>query len=643
MGLRHNMLALSLDIMDGQRKEFAYIPHLDGLRAVSVFAILAFHLRPDLLPGGFLGVDIFFIISGFIITSLLSNEIHTHGRIDFLRFYIRRFKRLFPSFILIILITLITSYFTFDQQKFVSVAKTALFSIFGISNIYYYKTANYFDLASIEKPLLHIWSLNVEEQFYFIWPLLLLVIHKLVQKKSKYFYLLIAILFLLSAYFNLSYPVATFYLPFFRFYEFLVGAAIALLPLKANTFHKNYRLPYFGALMILSIVFLTLDSASFLPGLASLLFIIPTIFLITNGSVRNGLNILEWRFFRFIGKRSYTIYLVHWPVIVIYLKSRSSQQLTVFEAIFLTIIIVLISDLIYRFYETPMRVTQNNSKIFLTSIFALLLLVVAILVPTLILNKKPFSDERDVIFNQSDIDSGKQFRFSTRIKICETKGWENCDIPQKDKFNVLILGDSHAVDALNAFYAKYPDFDYSMSQLGGCPPTKRMTELVARTFPDLEKCIELNKTRFNVEFLKQFDAIVINVLFGWYPPEELTNYTRFLKQSGVNNVIVFGGYLEIKSELPVLINESGFDKEKIMGGIVTKNDDDFILEETIDKLDYLFLSKRKALCNKSDCLLWRSGIPFTWDSHHLSFEFSAALLSKEKNRIDAYLRMRIRN
>lgn len=216
MGLGNNWLALSLDIMDGQKKEFAYIPHLDGLRAISVFAILTFHLRPDWLPGGFLGVDIFFIISGFLITSLLSNEIQNHGRIDFSRFYLRRFKRLFPSFILIILITLITSYFLFDQQKFVSVAKTALFSILGISNIYFYKTANYFDLASIEKPLLHIWSLNVEEQFYFIWPLLLLATYRLVQKKSKYFYLLIGILFLLSVYFNLSYPVATFYLPFFR-------------------------------------------------------------------------------------------------------------------------------------------------------------------------------------------------------------------------------------------------------------------------------------------------------------------------------------------------------------------------------------------------------------------------------------------
>jgi len=615
------------------------MPHLDGLRAVSVLAILTFHLRPDWLPGGFLGVDVFFIISGFLITSLLLDEVQNHGRIDFLRFYRRRFKRLFPSFILVILFTMISAYILFDQQKFVSVAKTALFSVFGISNLYFYKTASYFDLSSIEKPLLHIWSLSVEEQFYFIWPLVLFVTYRFVLRSSKKYYFMVGILFLLTIYFNLKHPVATFYLPFFRFYEFLVGAGLALFPWKQEAFRKHTRTYFFASLIILPVIFLTLDSMSLLPGPSSFLFILPVAYLIINGGIESKLNILNLKSFKYIGKRSYTIYLVHWPVIVFYLESKSRQQLSGSEAVFLILIVLFISEFLYRFYELPFRISRNNSKLFWISMLTLTFLVIAVCIPTLALNKKPLTSQSGLIYTQSDIDFGKQKRFGTRIKICEVKGWENCDIPQSNKFNVLIMGDSHAVDALNAMYAIFPDFDYSMSQLGGCPPTKRMTELVSRTFPDLDECIKLNKTRFDVQYLQQFDAIVINVLFGWYPPEELNRYTTFLKKAGLNKVIVFGGYFETKSELPVVINQFGFDKNKILEEIVSSNETDSILKKPTNDLGYLFFSKKESLCILSDCSFWRSNIPFTWDSHHLSFEFAIKLLSGQKDQIDAYLRM----
>ena len=625
--------------MDSQKRNFAYKPHLDGLRAISVLAILTFHLRPDWLPGGFLGVDVFFVISGFLITSLLLDEIENYGRIDFSRFYIRRFKRLFPSFILVILITMIAAYILFDQQKFISVAKTALVSVFGISNLYFYKTASYFDLSSIEKPLLHIWSLSVEEQFYFIWPLALFATYRFVLRSSKYFYFVVATIFLLTIYFNLNHPVATFYLPFFRFYEFLLGAGLALFPWKQLAKRKHARTYFFASIIALPTIFLTLDSTSLLPGPATFLLMIPVVYLITNGEIRSRLNILDMKSLKYIGKRSYTIYLVHWPIIVLYLENKSRQQLSVFEAVLLMLIVLLVSEFLYRFYELPFRISRNTSKLFWISMLTLTFLVIAVCVPSLVLNKKPFTSQKGLIYTQSDIDFGKQKRFSTRIKICEIKGWENCDVPQSDKFNVLIIGDSHAVDALNAMYTIFPDFDYSMSQLGGCPPTKRMTELVSRTFPDLDKCVKLNKSRFDAKYLQEFDAIVINVLFSWYPPEELNRYMAFLKNAGLNKVIVFGGYFETKSELPVLINQFGFDKNKVLKEILTSTDSDSILQKPTIDLGYLFISKKESLCLLSDCSFWRSNIPFTWDSHHLSFEFAIGLLSGQKDQIDAYLRM----
>jgi peptidoglycan/LPS O-acetylase OafA/YrhL len=623
--------------MDGQKRNFTYLPHLDGLRAISVIAVLIFHLRSDWLPGGFLGVDIFFIISGFLITRLLLDEVQNYGRIDFSRFYLRRFKRLFPSFILVILLTLISAYILFDQLMFISVTKTAIVSIFGISNLYFYKSANYFDLSSIEKPLLHIWSLNVEEQFYFIWPVILFATYRLILKRSKYFFILVGALFLISVYFNLNHPVAAFYLPFFRFYEFLIGASIALFPLRKSTSRKHCSIFLIASLVILSLTFLTVDSTSLLPGPSSLLFIIPTVYLIIQGRMKSKLNLLDMNFFRYIGKRSYTIYLVHWPVIVFYLESNSGRKLSVFEALFLTLIILLASEIVYRFYEAPMRIAHNKSRKFWISMFTLLLFVMAICLPTVVLGEKPLSNQESLTYTRSEIDAGKQLRFSTRIKICEVKGWENCDVPLSNKFNVLIMGDSHAVDALNAMYSLFPDFDYSMSQLGGCPPTKRMTELVSRTFPDLDECVKLNESRFDVKYLKQFDAIVINVLFGWYPPAELNSYTAFLKDSGIRKVVIFGGYFETKSELPVLINEFGFNRNEVLKQIVPGADTDAILEIPTNSLGYLYISKSRSLCRLSDCTLWQLKIPFTWDSHHLSFEFSNNLLLNDSTLIRSYL------
>jgi hypothetical protein len=314
------------------------------------------------------------------------------------------------------------------------------------------------------------------------------------------------------------------------------------------------------------------------------------------------------------------------------------MKLSVFEAVFLTIIIIFVSDIVYRYYETPMRIAHNKSRKFWISIFTLQFSVIAICVPTLILNKKPLSKQGGLIYTQSDIEAGKQLRFSTRIKICELKGWEKCDLPRTNKFNVLIIGDSHAVDALNTMYAVLPDLDYSMSQLGGCPPTARMKDLVPRTFPNLEECVKLNESRFDINYLKEFDAIVINVLLGWYSPAELNSYTAFLKKSGINKVIVFGGYFETKSELPILINEYGFDRKKVSQDFISMLETDQLLQIPTKSLGYLYVSKKNSLCTLSSCPYWKSGIPFTWDTHHLSFNFAVSLLKAQRNEIDTYLR-----
>jgi len=625
--------------MDGQKRTFTYIPHLDGLRALSVFAILAFHLRPDLLPGGFLGVDIFFIISGFLITGLFLDEVQNYGRIDISRFYLRRFKRLFPSFVLVILASLIAAYAFLDQLKFISVAKTAIMGVFGVSNLYFFKTANYFDLNSIEKPLLHIWSLNVEEQFYFVWPFIFFSTYKLILRRSVYFLVPVGILFLVSVYTNLNHPVATFYLPFFRFYEFLIGAFVALFPWREPTTQRNTSNFLVASFVMLSWTILTIDSTSFIPGPSSLLFIIPTVYLIVRGGMKSRLNFLEMNLVRYIGKRSYTIYLIHWPVIVFYSESNSGQKLNSLQALFLSLIILLISDIVYRIYETPMRNAHYKSRKFWISMLALLFAVLAICVPTLILEKKPLSHKSSLIYSQSDIAAGKQLRFSTRIKICEIKGWAKCDYPQSDKFNVLIMGDSHAVDALNVMYASFPNFDYSMSQLGGCPPTLKLNELVPRTFPDFIKCENLNKIRSDESYLRLFDFIVIDVKFGWYTPRDLIEYLSFLKEKGIDKVLVVGDYIELSVDLPNLINTNGF-KCEVISQYIQKKDPDYYknLKNYVEQNQYYFVDVESVFVKQNVCPFWNDQREiFSWDNQHLSQVFQDRLLDLDLPKVKKYL------
>jgi len=162
----------------------AYQPHIDGLRAIAVLSVLIFHLNESWLPGGFVGVDIFFVISGYLITKLIIREIDQSGGFSFKGFYVRRVRRLFPAMAATFALSLVAAYFILSPAHVIEFAKSLISAIFSVSNIYFWNTAGYFDSDSSFKPLLHTWSLAVEEQFYLIWPLLLFLIYRCLGKAA---------------------------------------------------------------------------------------------------------------------------------------------------------------------------------------------------------------------------------------------------------------------------------------------------------------------------------------------------------------------------------------------------------------------------------------------------------------------------
>ena len=156
-------------------RKLSYRPDIDGLRALAVISVILFHINPNYMPSGFLGVDIFFVISGFLITSIIYREM-AEETFTFANFYNRRIKRILPIFFVVLIIGLLVVWWLFLERDFHSITKSAISAVFFLSNLYFSRDGGYFDISSEEKPFNHIWSLSVEEQFYFIFPLVLLFI-----------------------------------------------------------------------------------------------------------------------------------------------------------------------------------------------------------------------------------------------------------------------------------------------------------------------------------------------------------------------------------------------------------------------------------------------------------------------------------
>lgn len=335
------------------RKSF-YRPEIDGLRAISVLAVVLYHFGLG-IPGGFVGVDVFFVISGYLITSIIVREIEG-GSFSIRNFWARRIRRILPAISLVVASSLIAGIFVLRPDALVSLAKSSLAQTFIVSNVYFWKEAGYFTSASEYEPLLHTWSLSVEEQFYLFLPPGLLLVVKFF-KRSIAPILFLAILFSLglSIYGVFRHPEATFYLLPTRAWELLSGSFVALAFQRPVISRLTADiLSAAGLLMIMVPMFLYSNETTF-PGLSAVPPVLGAVLFIVANSTTKSLvgRILSFRPLVFFGLISYSLYLWHWPVISF---SRHMLMETGVWVNFLLIALTLVlSILSWRFVETPLR------------------------------------------------------------------------------------------------------------------------------------------------------------------------------------------------------------------------------------------------------------------------------------------------
>lgn len=306
-----------------------YRKDIDGLRALAVLAVILYHVGFERLSGGYLGVDVFFTISGFLITSLLLRDISAE-QFSFRRFYLRRIRRLVPALLVTIIATWVVGLFFLTPEHLKHLSQSAFAAAFSVSNIFFWMDAGYFSDAALNKPLLHSWSLSVEEQFYLIWPALMLLLASLTRGKiSKTFIWMVIFILsmaaIIAAEWSLNHnPSTAFYLTPFRIAEFGIGAlCIPLLVFFER--QKLFSTVCFGAgLAALIVCFFAYSDATRFPGVSSLIPTLATAGIILGGRQSIGTIILSNPISVGLGKVSYSLYLVHWPVVVYYLYGKAS-------------------------------------------------------------------------------------------------------------------------------------------------------------------------------------------------------------------------------------------------------------------------------------------------------------------------------
>ena len=326
---------------------------IQGLRALAVLAVLLFHIDVSLFKGGFLGVDIFFVISGYLITGNIIKQ-HDAGSFTFKAFYIRRFKRLIPAATVTIALTLIMGYFFLAPSDWQESGRVGFHALLLSSNFVFWADAGYFDAAAITKPLLHFWSLSLEEQFYFIWPIILIFCLSKLGKKGLFIsvILLSALSLIFAELFITEHPDAVFFLMPFRIFEFGAGALLAVKKwqIPDNKF-KSIAVALGLALMIGAICLM--DKTSRMPGLLSLIPVIGCALIIASPQAKLSF-ILSNKVARLIGDASYSIYLVHWPMVVFY-KMSVDLHLSLPVQIAIFIASIVLGCLQYYLIETPFR------------------------------------------------------------------------------------------------------------------------------------------------------------------------------------------------------------------------------------------------------------------------------------------------
>ena len=432
-----------------------YRPEIDGLRAIAVLLVIFYHAEfsisgINIFKAGFIGVDIFFVISGYLITSIILKELKETKKFSFLHFYERRIRRLIPALLFVMLCSFPFAWLYLLPGDFIDYSKSILYSIAFTSNFYFHLSGlEYGTSEGLFKPFLHTWSLSVEEQYYIIFPITLIFFYKFLKKNILYILTVFLFLSLITAeLMSNNFPSSTFYFLHSRIWELLAGSILAYLEINKKKNIKNFQVSNIGTifgLLLILFYFFYYNSNINHPSLISVIPVIGVCLIIWFSNKDNYVTkVLSTKPFVGVGLISYSLYLWHFPIFAFArTKDSTPSEYDKIEWLTLTFILSIITYFIVeKFFKNRIAI---SSKSLIVSLVATLMIIV--FSNFYVIYKEGFNykykiTENYTLDNKFYLDEWKEFKKKTVAP----------DFKNNDTTKVLIIGNSHGVDTFNTFY-----------------------------------------------------------------------------------------------------------------------------------------------------------------------------------------------
>jgi len=620
-----------------------YRADVDGIRALAVTAVVVFHAFPGILPSGFVGVDIFFVISGFLISRIIFESLEKQ-KFSLLDFYARRVRRIFPALSVTLICCLLAGWVLLLPNDYAVLGKHVLAGATFVSNIVLYQETGYFDQASVIKPLLHLWSLGIEEQFYILYPLILAALWKARKATGWLIVTLIFTSFVFSIYLLNTDNSAAFYSSLSRFWELSTGGLLALQQFKTassqtsccdNVFMRHWA-SFLGLGAVLVAVTLLSNHALF-PGYWALLPVVGTALLLWSGpKAFINRHIFSNRILVWVGLISYPLYLWHWPLLT-FARIDTGEPLSRTIRLLLLVLSVVLAWLTYRFIELPFR-RRSPSK-------AQLLVLVSMMTMTGLIGLGVYLAGGIASRMPNFIQQLSALKFDeaklTRVGTCflllgqpssDFGGCKDDTVPERK--TLLLIGDSHSSHLYPGLIDRFgQSVNVIQRTAGGCPPLfGRQTDSISSF------CKDINHYTQRLILNTHPEIVVLAANWIFYDLTELSDTVRWLKEEGIKKVFIIGpvpqwrdGLLKQLYQHYRQTDEQNAPQTMSLGlnPLVAKVDDE--IERIVVSANAKYISPHRLLCTPLGCLT-RYGdsleTVMTWDYGHLTAGASEFLVLK---------------
>ncbi|MDB5990073.1 MAG: acyltransferase 3 [Herbaspirillum sp.] len=610
----------------------SYRPDIDGLRAIAVLAVVIFHAFPSAFPGGFVGVDIFFVISGYLIGSILLLQL-SEGRFSFRDFYARRIKRIFPALLLVLIASYVFGWFNLIDTEYKELGKHIAAGAGFVSNFALWNEAGYFDLSAETKPLLHLWSLAVEEQFYAFWPLMLWAFQRW-RINSLFAIVCIGVAsFVLNIAIAHSNATADFYSPFTRFWELMIGCGLAYRHIGKHSVSSEHAdaFGWIGAILI-GFSFMLFRGQQGYPGWAALLPTIGACLLIVAGP-DGPINrrILKTRLLVWIGLISFPLYLWHWPLLAF--ARLQTGEIPAWPvrllAVFASFILAWIT---YRLVELPIRFGKRNA-------WTIAMLVLAMSAIGLQGSNTYRRDGLDFRLSHmaAQFAGGQQSTGEGwRIHSCFLQTSDSIDmfVPSCTDSGtrplVFLWGDSHSTELYPGLRNLQSQYDFRIAEYGAadCAP-------FFGTDARNERCAAIHQNLLAKIQKERPDLLMIGGNWGAGDAAKIGDTVAALRQAGITRLVIVGPTPLWNELLPkiywlywrkfheILPERTFFGLNAGMAEI------DQQMQAAAKRLGVPYISAYQALCNQAGCETRTGpghGQILMTDHGHLSISGSIALM-----------------